>query len=168
MGSLGYSKFPMTQRLKHLPGMQETRVQSLGREDPLEREMATHSGTLAWRFPWREEPGRLQSMGSQTVGHNWATSLSLSFTLGYSIKLAKKFHNILWKNLKNIFGQPNTWKIMSSVNRDSVPSPFQNECLLFFSVLNWDGESGLLCFVPDHRRKVSCLSSLRIILSVAF
>ena len=58
------------QRLKRLPGMRETRVRSLGREDPLEKEMATHSGTLAWRIPWREEPGRLQSMGSQRVGHN--------------------------------------------------------------------------------------------------
>ena len=59
----------MAQRLQCLPGMQETRVRSLVREDPLEKEMATHSGTLAWRIPWREEPGRLQSMGSQTVGH---------------------------------------------------------------------------------------------------
>ena len=61
---------------KHLPGMLETWVRSLGREDPLEKEMATHSSTLAWRIPWREEPGRLQSMGSQRVGHDWATSLS--------------------------------------------------------------------------------------------
>ena len=60
----------MAQKLKHLPGMQETRVQSLGREDPLEKEMATHSSTLAWRIPWREEPGGLQSMGSQRVGRN--------------------------------------------------------------------------------------------------
>ena len=66
----------MAQRLKHLPGMQETRVRSLGREDPLEKEMATHSSTLARRIPWREEPGRLQSMGSQRVGHDRATSLS--------------------------------------------------------------------------------------------
>ena len=56
----------VAQRLKHLPGMQETQVQSLGREDPLEKAMATHSSTLAWRIPWREEPGRLQSMGSQS------------------------------------------------------------------------------------------------------
>ena len=66
----------VAQRLKHLPGMQETRVQSLGREDPLEKELATHSSTLAWRIPWREEPGRLQSMGSQRVGCYWATKLS--------------------------------------------------------------------------------------------
>ena len=60
----------MAQRLKHLPGMRETWVRSLGREDPLEEEMATHSSTLAWRIPWREEPGGLQSMGSQRVGHD--------------------------------------------------------------------------------------------------
>ena len=53
-----------------LPAMQETRVRFLGREDPLEKEMATHSSTLAWKIPWMEEPGRLQSMGSQRVGHD--------------------------------------------------------------------------------------------------
>ena len=50
--------------------MQETRVQSLGREDPLEKEMATHSSILAWEIPWTEKPGRLQSKGSQRVRHN--------------------------------------------------------------------------------------------------
>ena len=60
----------MAQRLNCLPGMQETWVRSLGLEDPLEEEMATHSSTLAWRIPWREEPGGLQSMGSQRVGHD--------------------------------------------------------------------------------------------------
>ena len=49
---------------------QEMRVQSLGQEDPLEKEMATHSSILAWRIPWTEEPGELQSLGSQTAGHN--------------------------------------------------------------------------------------------------
>ena len=53
-----------------MPGMRETRVRSLGQEDPLEKAMATHSSTLAWRIPWREEPGRLQSMGLQRVGHD--------------------------------------------------------------------------------------------------
>ena len=56
--------------LKRLPGMRETWVQSLGWEDPLEKEMATHSSTLAWKIPWTEEPGRLQPMGSQRVGHD--------------------------------------------------------------------------------------------------
>ena len=58
--------------------MRETWVQSLGQEDPLEKEMATHSSFLAWRTPWTEEPGELQSTGSQRVRHDWATSLSLS------------------------------------------------------------------------------------------
>ena len=63
----------VAQRLKCLPGMQETQVWYLGWEDPLEKEMTTHSSTLAWRIPWREAPGGLQSMGSQRVGHDWAT-----------------------------------------------------------------------------------------------
>ena len=60
----------VAQRLKRLPAMLETQVRSLGGEDPLEKEMATHSSTLAWRIPWREEPGRLQSTGLQRVGHD--------------------------------------------------------------------------------------------------
>ena len=56
--------------VKNPPAMWETWVRSLGREDPLEKAMATHSSTLAWRIPWREEPGRLQSRGSQRVGHD--------------------------------------------------------------------------------------------------
>ena len=56
--------------VKNLPAMQETWVRSLCREDPLEKEMATHSSVLAWRIPWTEEPGRLRSMGSQRIGHD--------------------------------------------------------------------------------------------------
>ena len=56
--------------VKCVPTMRETQVPSLSREDPLEKEMATHSSVLAWRIPWTEEPRRLQSMGSQRVGHN--------------------------------------------------------------------------------------------------
>ena len=58
------------QMVKNLSVIQEIQVQSLGREDPLEKEMATHSSILAWRIPWTEEPGRLQSMGLQRVGHD--------------------------------------------------------------------------------------------------
>ena len=58
------------QMVKNLPAMQETRVRSLGWEDYLEKEMATHFSTLAWKIPWTEEPGRLQSMGSQRVRHD--------------------------------------------------------------------------------------------------
>ena len=60
----------MAQTVKRLPAMQETRVQFLGQEDPLEKEMATHSNTLAWKILWTEEVGRLQSKGSQRVGHD--------------------------------------------------------------------------------------------------
>ena len=61
--------FPVAQMIKNPPAMQETWVGSLDHEDPLEKEVAVHSSTLAWRIPWTEEPGGLQSMGSQTVGH---------------------------------------------------------------------------------------------------
>ena len=60
----------MAQTVKRLSTMRETWVQSLGQEDLLEKEMATHSSTLAWKIPWTEEPGRLQSMGSQRIGHD--------------------------------------------------------------------------------------------------
>ena len=60
----------MAQTVKRLSTMWETRVQSLGWEDPLEKEMAIHSRTIAWKIPWTEEPGRLQPMGSQRVGHD--------------------------------------------------------------------------------------------------
>ena len=60
----------VAQMVKHLSAMQETRVRCLGWEDPLEKEMAVHSSILAWRIPWTEEPGRLQSMGLQRVGHS--------------------------------------------------------------------------------------------------
>ena len=71
----------VAQSLKRLPPTWETWVRSLGWEDPLEKEMATHSSILAWGIPWTEEPGRLQSTGSQRVWHDWATSLSLSCDL---------------------------------------------------------------------------------------
>ena len=60
----------VAQMVKRLPAMRETQVQFLGQEDPLEKEMAIHSSTLAWKIPWTEEPDRLQSMGSQRVGHD--------------------------------------------------------------------------------------------------
>ena len=60
----------MAQMVKNLPAIREIQVLSLGQEDPLEKEMATHSRVLAWKIPWTEEPGGLQSMGLQRVGHN--------------------------------------------------------------------------------------------------
>ena len=67
--------------------MWETWVRSLGWEDPLEKEMATHSSTLSWRIPWREEASRLQSMGSQRVGHDWATELNWTSLITWTTAL---------------------------------------------------------------------------------
>ena len=67
---LGVSNSLVAQKIKHLSKMREIRVRSLGQEDPLEKEMAIHSSTIAWKIPWTEEPGRLQSMGPQRVGHD--------------------------------------------------------------------------------------------------
>ena len=66
--------FPMAQMVKNLPAMQEIWVRSLGQEDPLEKEIAIHSSILAWRIPWTEGSGGLQSMGSQRVGHDLVTN----------------------------------------------------------------------------------------------
>ena len=75
----------MTQIVRNLTAMQETWVQSLGWEDPLEEGMATHFSILAWRVPWTEEPGSLQSMGLQRVGHDLATDTSVPKTWKKSI-----------------------------------------------------------------------------------
>ena len=75
----------MAQRVKRLPAMQETQVRFLDREDPLEKEIATHSSTLAWKMPWMEKPGRLQPTGSQRVRHDWGLHI-LCFFLSLSIR----------------------------------------------------------------------------------
>ena len=93
----------VAQMVKRLSTMLETWVRSLGWEDPLEREMAIHSRTIAWKIPWTEEPGRLQSMGSQRVRHDWATSFSLFFILSFAywlvcfFVLVREIHTkVLW------------------------------------------------------------------------
>ena len=76
--------FPIALMVKNLPAMQKTQVQCLDQDDSLEKEMATHTNILAWKIPWKEEPGRLQSMGSQRVGHkatNTHTQNSSTFCL---------------------------------------------------------------------------------------
>ena len=73
----------MVQMVKNLPAMQETQVRSLGWEDPLEVCMTIHSSILAWRIPWIEEPGGLQSMGSQRIRHDWATNTFTFFIICY-------------------------------------------------------------------------------------
>ena len=85
----------MAQKLKRVPPMRETQVQSLGREDPLEKEMVIHSSTIAWKIPWTKEPGRLQSMGSQRVGYDWATSLLHFHAL--EREMATHFSVLAWR-----------------------------------------------------------------------
>ena len=78
--------------VKNPPAMQKTWVQSLGQQDPLEEGMATHSSILAWKIPWTEEPGRLQSMWSQRVEHNWVTNTSLQLSIQKWIFASSKLH----------------------------------------------------------------------------
>ena len=94
--------FLVAQTVKCLSIMQETWVPSLSQEDPLEKEMAIHSSTVAWKIPWEEEPGRLHSIGSQRVGHDWVTSLSFPFTTDYAKATDCVDHNKLWKILKEM------------------------------------------------------------------
>ena len=75
-----YGASLVAQRLKHLPAMQETQVQSLGREDPPEKEMATHSSILAWRIPWMEKPGRLPVHGV-AKSRTWVSDFTFTFTV---------------------------------------------------------------------------------------
>ena len=81
----GIAGFLVSQMVKRLPTMRETWVWSLGLGDPLEKEMATHSSTLAWKITWTEEPCKLHSMGSQRVRHNWAMSFHFTALHGRSI-----------------------------------------------------------------------------------
>ena len=82
--------------VKRLPTIWETRVRSLGQEDPLEKNMATHSSILAWEIPWTEKPDRLQSMGLQRVGHDWATSLqdTIQYYFQFESIFRKKNNNL--------------------------------------------------------------------------
>ena len=83
----------MAQTVKRLPAMRETRVRFLGQEDLLEKEMAIHSSTLAWKIPWMEKPDKLQSMGLQRVGHDRVTSLSKAH-LGRRVGLSRMSYNL--------------------------------------------------------------------------
>ena len=94
-------KASLAQRLKLLPTMQETWVWSLGWADPLEKEMATQSSILAWRIPWTEKLGGLQSMGSQRVRHDWATSLTHSLKPRRGERGSKR-GNLLLKSKRRI------------------------------------------------------------------
>ena len=109
--------------VKCLPAVRETQVRSLGGEDPLEKEIATHSSTLAWKIPWTEEPGGLQSMESQRVGHDWVTSLSL-FTLDVSKEVEKErisFHLFEGTVTKRTWWYHHAGKLRADPGRFPIP-----------------------------------------------
>ena len=103
----------VTQMVKNLPAVEETWVQSLSWQDPLQKGMATHSSILAWRIPWTEEPGGLQLMGSQRVGHNWVTNTFTSLflvLLAVESSLASLHSNVCYIIVKSIFGKLNLYQ----------------------------------------------------------
>ena len=98
------------QLVKNLPAVQKTWVWSLGQEDPLEKGIETHFSILAWRIPWTEEPGGLQSMGSQRVSHDWVTS---SFTF---FQVSAKLVNVRWWQTRKIIWPSNRhWGVLEGV-----------------------------------------------------
>ena len=154
--------FPVAQMVKNLSVMQKTQVRSLGWEDPLEREMAIHSGILAWRIPWTEEPGGLQPMGLQRVGHKWATNTTITtcyypieerfellfiFFLQYSTKCIQPSRNWCFWHVANIssvlqsrshvqlFATPWTTASQSIINSRSSPKLMSIESVMPFNNL---------------------------------
>ena len=114
---------PMAQWVKNVPAVQETRVPSLGRKDSLEKEMATHTNILAWRSPWPEEPGRLQSTRLQRVRHDWGTKQtqlinieanSLSNTANWIQQLREK---TLHQAQEGFISRMQGWFNIKSINR---------------------------------------------------
>ena len=124
----------VAQMVKNLPAMWETRVQSLGWEDPLEEGMATHSSILTWRIPWKEEPGGLQSMGSQTVKQNRATRHSTCADV--SVQLAS-----------DVLGEE-SWSRSVVSDSDALPSepPGKSQGCSWSTILN-----SLIPWFPGHQ-----------------
>ena len=136
MENIGYL-WPMraslvAQPVKRLPAMQEIRVQSLGQEDPLEEEMVTHSSTLAWKIQWTEKPGRLQSMGLQRVGHDWATSLTHSLTHSWIVTWSSPRSSDSRELTHHLILHPVKLKgWVSSMNLSFTCLPYSSSLLLF-------------------------------------
>ena len=121
--------FLEAQSVKNLPAVQETWVRSLGLEDPLEKEMATYFSILAWKTSWTEEPSGLQSMGSQRVGHDWATN---TYLLTYPVSHFSGFSCWVTQALgaqASVVGAPRLWTTVSIVVADRLSC--SEECGLF-------------------------------------
>ena len=155
----------MAQTVKRLPTMRKTRVQSLGQEDLLEKEMATHSSILAWKIPRMEESSRLQSMGSQRVRHNWATSLSLHFfSFLYSRTIPRDFlvfHgiNIFEESRHLFFSQvPSVWMCQDSclIIRSRFTFPPRNTWVMSFSVNHITWYRFILLYFKNRVHHAKC------------
>ena len=134
---------------------QETWVPSLDQEDSLEKGMATHSGILAWRIPWAEKPGGLQSMGLQRVGHDWAREYA-------HIKIQEPLALLPWKNPKQwILGQRGTQALQSSAPDPSVLSAgMKVDSALCYAHPSFQGHSEVivhLCKPVDNFEKTSII-----------
>ena len=154
----------VAQTVKCPPTMRETRVQSLGQEDPLEKEIATDSSTLAWKIPWTEDPGRLQSVGSQRVGHDWATSLHCTLPLYLCMStlmvLVVKTTNtlgIIYTGRLSVptRNHPKSSKQISKMLRDSITLPEALSMLMIVNTLLTKGKYWLcslksLCITIWH------------------
>ena len=139
----------VAQTVKNLPAMRETQARSLGWEGPLEKEMATHSSTLAWRIPWTEEPERLQSMGSQRVRYDWATDTNAMEThcsAGMQSSCSRERpgspgHSVLGPGFIPGWGISRlAWPKNKEVNQAAL-FPWH----VFPSIFHWSGESGQMC-----------------------
>ena len=169
----------MGQTVKRLSMMRETRVRSLGWEDPLEKEMASHSSTIAWKIPWKEKPGRLQSMRSQRVGHDWATSRSRSrsrypvwdslhfLDLGGSfpfLSTLQKFSTMISSNIfSSTFSSSQAPVIQMLVCLMLSQKPLRLSSLLFilFSFLCWASLIAQLVKNPPAMQETLVHSSVR-------
>ena len=176
--------------VKYLLAMQETWVLSLGWKDLLEKEMAIHSSVLAWKIPWMEEPGRLQSMGLERVGHDWATSLqgctgfkinwkgvkiifdfTLCWSLPFPLFFKRKGHIVLssqvWESVRvnNWVMRTYHFRILHAKLNDIKISNFWSCCLLSsarFSKLR-QGNGAEACwahYFPRSLRHLSCIPFL--------
>ena len=144
----------VAQTVKHLPTMRETRVQSLGWEDLLEKEMATHYSILTWKIPCMGESGRLQSMGSQRVGHDWETSFSLCTFK--NLIFSTHFHLGMWL-LAWLLSPPLTLPFLSQVTSiSSLPLLFSS--LLYLTL--WISLGVLSC--GEHFSSLQSLSCVRL------
>ena len=138
-----FKDFPVAQRVKNLPAMQETRVQSLGQEDPLEKGMATHSSILVWRITGTEKPGGLQFVGSQRVGHNWATNTHIIFLsfLPAQAQLPQSCPTLLWPHGL----QPA--QLLSQWDSPRENTGVSGHALLQGIFLSQESNPSLLCFL---------------------